>query len=66
MRQVTVTGMLEGESGSNALPQMQVVIDWHGRKLGVPLAQVVGVGESEPTAEAIADWHDWVASGRQF
>lgn len=63
---VTVTGMLEDGSGSNALPEMQVTIDWHGRKLGVPLAQVVGVGVSEATAEAIADWHYWVASGRQF
>jgi hypothetical protein len=32
----------------------------------VPLAQLVGVGVNEQTAEAIADWHYWVAQGRQF
>ena len=45
---------------------MQAEIEWQGRKLGVPLAQLRGVGVSEETAEAIADWHYWVAQGRQF
>jgi hypothetical protein len=33
------------------------------RLLGVPLAQLTGVGVDEPTAEAIGDWYYWVAQG---
>jgi hypothetical protein len=40
-----------------------VVVRWHGRKLAVPLAQLIAVGADESTAEAIGDWHYWVAQG---
>ena len=30
---------------------------WQGRELGLPLAQLEGIGVSNQTAEAIADWH---------
>jgi hypothetical protein len=63
---VTVTAMLDDEESADSLPEMQVVIEWQGRTLGVPLAQLIGVGVNEVTAEAIADWHYWVAQGRQF
>jgi hypothetical protein len=63
---VTVIGMLDDEDGADSLGEMQVEIEWQGRTLGVPLAQLRGVGVNEETAEAIADWHYWKAQGRQF
>ena len=63
---VKVTSMLDDDEAADSLAEMQVVIEWQGRTLGVPLAQLVGVGVNEETAEAIADWHYWVAQGRQF
>jgi hypothetical protein len=63
---VTVIGMLDDDEAADSLGEMQVEIEWQGRKLGVPLAQLRGVGASEETTEAIADWHYWVAQGRLF
>jgi len=63
---VTVTGMLDDDEAADALGEMQVEIEWQGRTLGVPLAQLRGVGINEETAEAMADWHYWVTQGRQF
>jgi hypothetical protein len=63
---VTVTGMFDDDEAADSLSEMQVEIAWQGRTLGVPLAQLRGVGVSDETAEAIADWHYWVAQGRQF
>jgi hypothetical protein len=54
---VTVIGMLGDEDAVDSLGEMQVEIEWQGRTLGVPLAQLRGVGVNEETAEAIADWH---------
>ena len=63
---VTVTALLDDDEAADSLAEMQVMIEWQDRALAVPLAQLVGVGVSEQTAEAIADWHYWVAQGRQF
>jgi len=63
---VTVTGMFDDDEAAGSRAEMQVVIAWQGRTLAVPLAQLIGVEVSEKTAEAIADWHYWVAQGRQF
>ena len=63
---VTVTGMLDDDNAAESLAEMQVEIAWQGRTLGVPLAQLKGLGVNEETTEAIADWHYWVAQGRQF
>jgi hypothetical protein len=46
--------------------EMLVLIRWQGRTMGVPLAQLTGVGVEESTAEAIGDWHYWVAQGYCF
>jgi hypothetical protein len=46
--------------------EMMVLIRWQGRTMGVPLAQLTGVGVDESTAEAIGDWHYWVAQGYCF
>ena len=63
---VTVTAMFDDDEATDSLAEMQVMVDWHGRTLAVPLAQLAGRGVSEETAEAIADWHYWIAQGRQF
>lgn len=63
---VTVTGMFDDDEAADSPAEMQVEIEWQGRTLGVPLAQLTGVGVSDETAEAISDWHYWVSQGRQF
>ena len=34
--------------------------------MGIPLAQLEGNNLDDNTAEAIADWHYWVAQGYQL
>ena len=45
---------------------MLVRIRWQGRNLVVPLSQLIAVDTDEETAEAIGDWHYWVAQGYLF
>ena len=40
---------------------MLVVVRWQGRNMAVPLAQLTAVDLDDSTAEAIGDWHYWVA-----
>jgi hypothetical protein len=42
---------------------MLVLIRWQDRKLAVPLSQLAAMDADESTAEAIGDWHYWVAQG---
>ena len=42
---------------------MLVLVRWQGRNMAVPLAQLTAVDPDESTAEAIGDWHYWVAQG---
>lgn len=58
---VAVTGMLDDDEAADSLGEMQVEIEWQGRTHGVPLAQLRGVGINNEAAEAIADWHYWIA-----
>jgi len=60
---VQVQGMASEEACSGG---MMVLIRWQGRTMGVPLAQLTGVGVDESTAEAIGDWRYWVAQGYCF
>lgn len=46
--------------------EMLVLVRWRGRDLAVPLAQLEGIAVDDDTAEAIADWHYWVARGYMF
>jgi Calcium binding len=46
--------------------EMLVLIRWHGRVMAVPLSQLAPVGVDEEIAEAIADWHYWVARDYLF
>jgi Calcium binding len=45
---------------------MLVRIRWQGRALAVPLSQLAAIDPGESTAEAIGDWHYWVAQGYLF
>ena len=45
---------------------MFVIIRWEGRQMGVPLAQLEGVGVDDKTEEAMQDWHYWVRRGYVF
>lgn len=45
---------------------MLVLIRWQGRSMAVPLSQLAGADVDESTAEAIGDWHYWVAQGYCF
>lgn len=45
---------------------MFVLIRWHGRTMAVPLSQLVAMSPDQSTAEAIGDWHYWVAQGYCF
>jgi hypothetical protein len=45
---------------------MLVLIRWHGRNMAVPLSQLIAIDKDESTAEAIGDWHYWVAQGYCF
>ena len=62
---VTVLGMLDDDEG-DGLGEMMVEATWRDCTMGIPLAQIKGIGVDEKTVEAIADWHYWVAQGRQF
>jgi len=43
-----------------------VQIRWRGRTMAVRLSQMIGIDVDESTAEAIADWHYWLAQGYCF
>jgi hypothetical protein len=45
---------------------MLVLIRWQGRIMAVPLPQLAATDPDESTAEAIGDWHYWVAQGYCF
>ena len=45
---------------------MLVLIRWQGRNMAVPLFQLAPLDPDESTAEAIGDWHYWVARGYLF
>ena len=60
---VEVHGMAPEDACS---ADMLVLIRWQGRKMAVPLSQLAAIDPDESTAEAIGDWHYWVAQGYLF
>lgn len=50
----------------DCMHEMLVMITWQERDLGVPLAQLEPVDDDPGTAEAVADWHYWVARGYEL
>ena len=57
---VKVFGMVYEES------MIIVEIEWQGRKFGVPLSQLEGIGIDDESKEAIGDWHYWSSRGYLF
>lgn len=51
---VTVVGII-----TEVIQEMFVKIEWHGRRFGVPLAQLEPIDPGPKTREAINDWHYW-------
>jgi len=45
---------------------MLVLIHWHSRNVAIPLSQLAPIEAHESTAEAIGDWHYWLAQGYCF
>jgi len=50
----------------DCMKEMFVQIEWQGRELGVPLAQLKPIGVDDETQQAIEDWQYWVARGYEF
>jgi hypothetical protein len=46
--------------------EMLVLIRWQDRNMAVPLSQLKPINPDETTAEAVSDWHYWVAQGYLF
>lgn len=61
--EVVAIAMAEAD---DCMREMFVRIEFAGRKLGVPLAQLEPVGTSSETREAMDDWHYWVSMGYAF
>jgi Calcium binding len=40
-----------------------VLVRWQGRKMAIPLSQLVAIDPDESTAEAIGAWPYWIAQG---
>ncbi len=43
-----------------------VIVRWQGRRLAVPLSQLAAVNVHQSTAQALGDWHYWIAQGYGF
>ena len=61
--QVTVTGMSPEDDCER---EMFVQIEWQGREMGVPLAQLQPLDVDDETAQAVGDWHYWVGRGYEL
>ena len=60
---LAVTGLAPED---DCLSEIIVLTEWHGRPLGVPLAQLRSRKVDADTKEGIEDWHYWVAMGYQY
>ena len=61
---VTVLELLDDEE--NLGSDFFVRIEWSGRKMGVPLAQLKPLKVSKETKQAVEDWQYWKARGYEF
>ena len=61
---VTVLELIDADE--NLGSDFFVVIEWMGRKMGVPLAQLKPLKASKETKQAIEDWKYWKARGYLF
>jgi len=61
---VTVYELLSGDDDIGN--EFFVLIEWGGRKMGVPLTQLRPLKTDKETKQAIEDWQYWKARGYQF
>ena len=61
---VTAVELLSEEE--NLGGEFFVLIEWSGRKMGVPLAQLKPLKVDKETKQAIEDWQYWKARGYEF
>jgi hypothetical protein len=45
---------------------MLVMTRWNNRNIALPLSQLKAIDVDESTAQAIEDWHYWIAQGNFF
>ncbi|MEN6520364.1 MAG: calcium-binding protein [Armatimonadota bacterium] len=50
----------------DCMHDMFVIIEWQGRRMGVPLSQLEPLRVDEETKTAVEDWHYWIARGHQL
>jgi hypothetical protein len=62
--QVTVLELLDDDK--NLGSDFFVRIEWSGRKMGVPLAQLKPLKTDKETKQAVKDWQYWKARGYEF
>jgi hypothetical protein len=60
---VQVTAMAPED---DCMHEMFVMVTWQNRELGVPLAQLEPIDVDPATAEAVGDWHYWMAQGYEL
>jgi hypothetical protein len=61
---VTVIELLDDDLNIDS--EFFVRIEWMGRKMGVPLAQLKPLKVDKGTKQAVEDWQYWNARGHQF
>ncbi len=61
--EVTVVAMADDE---DCMREMMVLVEWQGRRFGVPLMQLEAVDPDPDTEQAVGDWHYWVERGYQL
>ncbi len=60
---LSITGLAPGD---DCMSEIIVLTEWHGRSLGVPLAQLRPRKVDAATKQGIEDWHYWKAMGYQY
>ncbi len=48
------------------MKEIFVQIEWQGREMGVPLAQLKPIDVDPQTQEAVEDWQYWMEMGYEF
>lgn len=59
-------GAIKMAPEDDCMSTMFVVVEFAGRKLGVPLDQLEIVTGDEDTRDAVGDWRYWVEMGYEF
>jgi hypothetical protein len=58
--------VLDMSPEDDCMKEIFVQIEWQGREMGVPLAQLKPIDVDSQTEEAVEDWHYWMEMGYEF